>query len=113
MPNSFDVSAHSAIFHNMEAITVHRRGWTSGSETDTAYSVANALRRAVDERDVRALELDSTVMATVFHIPVSQISAEPRRDDWIAASDGNWTILQVSKQTFGTRWRCVCSRQIT
>lgn len=109
--NPLSVPQHATIFHNMETVAAHIRGWRNGAETDTEYEVTHALRRSATEQDLRALEQQGTVYATVFHLPTSELAAELRRDDWIEAADANWTVVQSRLETFGTRQRCLCIRQ--
>lgn len=113
MPNTLDVSQHCLLWHNTELVDVHKVGFANGEATDTKYKVKNALRRSLDQRDLVANELSAAVVACVFNIPAIQLPSklELKRNDFIEANDGNWTILSASLLTFKTRWRCVCVRQ--
>lgn len=105
------IEQDATIFHSSESIVAHKRGWSGGAETDTQYEVAHALRRSTTEQDVRALEQYLTSVATVWHLPIVELPAELRRDDWIEAADANWTVIGSRMETFGTRQRCLCIRQ--
>lgn len=114
MPNTLDVSAHATLWHNTEAVTFHKRGFASGSETDTEVSVAHALRRPATQRDLMAIELQATATVVVFNIPVAEMGGhEPTKGDYFEAADANYSVLLSDKVTFATRWRCVCSRQVS
>lgn len=112
---TIDVSGHHAYWHNTEAVTFHQRGYTSGVETDTETDIANALRRALTQNDIRTLELDATAVGCVWNLPASELDGtEPRQTDWIEDIDGeNWLVRLASLETFGTRWRCVCVREVS
>lgn len=112
---TIDVSTHAEFFHNTETVVLHQRGYDTGVEVDTATTVANALRRALTPNDIRALELDATQAGCVFNLPSVDLDGEePQPLDYIADGTGvNWTIKQASFNTFVSRWRCVCVRQVT
>lgn len=110
---TIDVSTHARFWHNTETVTLHQRGYASGVETDTATTVTYALRRALNQTDLRTLELSQTATAVVWDLPSADIDTDPQPQDYIADGDGvNWSIQRADKQTFGARWRCVCVKQV-
>lgn len=113
MPNALDFSAHATIWHNTEAVTFHKRGFANGEAIDSTVLIEHALRRQATQRDLMAVEVAVTAMVVVYNVPADEMGGlEPIKGDYFEATDANYSVLLAEKLTFGTRWRCVCSRQV-
>lgn len=71
-------------------------------------TVNNSLRRQIDVREAEKSGGKYLTSDVAFHLDAGQHSNRPVIGKAIVDSDGTWTILGVSKQTLGNRWRCVC-----
>lgn len=126
---------HFDFFHNPEEVT-----YTSVlTQSDTGNVIAEeqpAVRRALSKRDVAFYgDVITQTDATIFHLknpingmtegveadpeadpPVEEVLPEaativPKQGDKITDSDGTiWTVQSTEKQTLGTRWRCLVTR---
>lgn len=77
----------------------------------TIQSVSlDALRRAVSSKELSASGGKLLVSDTVFHFSAAKYSDSPTVGQTIADVDGNWTIIEVGKQTFVNRWKCFCRK---
>lgn len=93
----------SSVVDNMEAATVQRPGSSQTSST------SGALRRAVTTREAETSRGEYTLSDVVWHLPAGDIVEPPRPADVIVDGDGTrWTVLDVSRTTADSRWRCVC-----
>jgi hypothetical protein len=114
MPNPLDVSQHYKLWHNTELVSVHQPGWANGEANEEKHNVDYALRRSLTQLDIAVAELSVGYVGCVWNIAAAELpdKCEFKRDYWIEASDGNWTVKSVDLQTFKSRWRCVCVRQV-
>ena len=93
----------ASVIDNMEAATVQRPGSSQTSSTN------GALRRAVTTREAQTSQGEYTLSDVVWHLPADDIVEPPRPADIIVDGDGTrWTVLDVSRTTADSRWRCVC-----
>lgn len=92
-----------SVTDGLAAVTLLRRG----SSTTTA--IAHALRRAISKRELAASNGLYVAEDCRYHLSVSECAAAPRLGDVILDAAGTrWTILDVAKETMGTRWACNC-----
>lgn len=78
----------------------NRRGVVSGQ--------VSALRRAISRREAERSNGRYTASDTVFHLSISQVTTQPELGSKVIDNLSTWTVLDVSRQTLGSRWRCVC-----
>lgn len=78
-------------------------------------NVPGALRQGVDRQAAQLVAAGLAVEPgdVTFHIPAGQLGGiEPKPGDVITDVGGNaYTVLSVAKETFGTRWACVCRQR--
>ena len=99
----------------LEPITLLRRGNASAA---AGVSVPHALRRILSVSEASIITGGDvnkkvpggghhTAADIVWHLPIAELTEEPRLGDAIIDGDGErWTILNVKRLTFGSRWRC-------
>jgi len=90
----------AAIVDGLTAVTIVSRDAT---ETE----VEHCLRRAVNHREAAASDGKYTTDDVVFHFPTEE-AERPELGAVIRDEDGDWTVLEVAKQTLNHRYRCVC-----
>jgi len=83
-------------------------------------SVANALRRAITDREAAASQSNAWTGQSGgkyrkgdvrWHIAQDELTAAPKIGSVITDGDSvEWTVLAVDEQTFLNRWRCWCRR---
>ena len=105
----------TAIGDGLEAVTLLRRGSTSGI---AGTAIAHALRRAISAAEAAIVTTGDVhknvpsdgqyaAAAVVWHLPVTELPLAPQLGDVILDGQGQrWTILEVKRATLGTRWRC-------
>lgn len=98
-----------------ETVTLLRRGSTLG---DNGTVIAHALRRGMTANEAAIIARGDvhknvpsdglhTASLVAWHLPVAELSLEPRLGDVVLDGDGQrWTILEVKRVTLGARWRC-------
>lgn len=103
MPLADDIRADLVdVADGLETVTVAEPGASSGT------SVAGALGRAVSTREAQASGGRYTTSDRAWHLPVSLLGARPSLGARIVDSAGTqWKILEVHRETLGTRWRCL------
>ena len=90
------------LFDGNEAITLQKPG------TTTTTAVSAALRRAGTTREAAASQGKYTTADVGWHLPQSLVTTQPALGDKVLDSAAvYWTILDVTKATLGTRWKCV------
>ncbi len=105
-----DIANDMADMDGIETVTL--TGYRSGSTvTDTSVT---ALRRALSHREVDAggpVGLDPSDL--VWHLQANTITTiVPAPGDTITDGDSVvWTVISASKETLGTRWRCLTRKQ--
>jgi len=86
----------------LEAVTLEGIG-SSGS-----ISINGALRRAVNTREAAASNGHYQRGDTVWHLPADGLGVEPCLGCVLIDNAGvRWTVLEVSRQTLGSRWRLI------
>jgi len=104
---STDIASDMATFDGTETVSL----WDASA--NTTDSSVTALRRALSHREVMlngpvGIEPDDLV----FHLQGNTTAITPTSGDTITDSGSVvYTILSVSKETLGTRWRCVSRQQ--
>lgn len=78
------------------------------SATVDGTAVTAVLRRAVSTNEAAKSNGKYLSSDTVFHVDVAEKASRPAVGGLIVDADGNWTILEVAKQSLSNRWRCVC-----
>ena len=91
-----------------EAVTLFRRQASGGFDAGTA--VSNALRR-VQQKDE---QIGLKAIGLVWHLWASQTGDPmPKYRDVIQdASGARWSVHLVEVQTWGTRYRCTCTKEV-
>lgn len=88
----------------------------SAFPTGSSDATVTALRRPLSRRDVSfAAQMGYSADSVVWCLFTRTMgSLQPRAGWTITDSSGDvFVILSVSKNTFGTWWRCVCNRNDT
>lgn len=102
MTLSTDMAGDYAYLDGLEAVTLIKPGSTAST------SVASALRRAVSVREAAASGGRYTTSDLVWHLPQSLVTTQPALGDKVRdAASVDYTILEVHKETLGTRWKCI------
>lgn len=97
-----DIAGDYAYLDGTEAVTLTKPGTTSTT------SVSAALRRRVTTREAAASNGHYTTADVAWHLPQSLVTTQPALGDKVLDSSSvYWTILSVSRDTLGTRWRCI------
>jgi hypothetical protein len=114
MPD-FDPADDLTITDGTETVTLLRRGSTPGGAGET---IRHALRRAIAATEG---SIDTTAdvhknvpsggqytaASVVWHLPTAELPVTPQLGDVLLDGSGQcWTILDVSCQALGSRWRC-------
>lgn len=99
--SSLDVAGDMGGFDQLESVTL-RTADNSAEEV-----VAGALRRAVRQREQAPSGAVYVASDVKWHLPAAELSLVPgvgmRLED---GAGQRWTILEVSRETWGTRWAC-------
>src|SRR3990167_4966959 len=96
------IAGDYTLFDGLESVTIVKPGTTSTT------SVASALRRGGTTREAAASQGKYTTADVVWHLPKSLVTTQPALGDKVLDSAAvYWTILDVTKATLGTRWKCV------
>lgn len=105
MTLSADIANDYLFFDGVEDVSLGPRNPTASDVTGV-----KALRRPVTNRTVSGSSVAEPNDA-VFHVWVSTLSSNvPAIRDLIVATDGSWAIYQLSKESLGTRYRCLCRK---
>ncbi|KKN80768.1 hypothetical protein LCGC14_0325740 [marine sediment metagenome] len=102
-----DIASDLATMDGIETVTLYD---ASADTTDTSVT---ALRRALSHREVQ-LGFPAGIEArdVAFHLQANTTAIVPVAGDTITDSGSVvFTILSVSKDTLGTRWRCLCRQE--
>jgi hypothetical protein len=132
------IAGDYATWDGTESVTF--RSTNVGSGSHVTISSVTALRRALSRTDRQTLEIAAKHDATVWHLPavlLRDASAFHKHipgwlTDWVTLTGAAatpayfcgvkandlitdagslvWIVGQVSLDTLGTRWRCVCTR---
>lgn len=101
-----DMANDYLFFDGVEDVSLGKRNPTVADVTGV-----KALRRPVTNKTLSGSAMVEPSDA-VFHVWTSTLSSNvPAIRDVLVASDGNWRILQVSKESLGTRYRCLCTKE--
>ena len=96
-----------AVCDGLAAVTLLARG--TGAES----WIAHALRRSIGTREIAASDGRYIGSDVRFHLPVAEQPSRPNLGDVILDGDGDrYTILEVSRDTLGDRWRCICRNPV-
>lgn len=99
---TFDPSADFAsIVDGLQAVTLDPR-------TGADVSIQHALRRAITRREVGQSNGYYTSSDVRWHLPVEECATEPKPGDVIVEGSTRWTVMEVERATFSTRWSCLC-----
>ena len=103
-----DIASDMATFDGLETVTLYDQ---SANTSDTSVS---ALRRALSHREVQLngpIGIEPSDVAC--HVQANTTAIVPVPGDSITDSGSVvFTILSVSKDTLGSRYRCVCRQQV-
>ena len=103
-----DIASDMVQFDGLETVTLYDQ---SANTSDASVS---ALRRALSHREVQLngpVGIESSDVA--FHIQVNTTAIVPVPGDTITDSGSTvFSILSVSKDALGTRFRCLCRQQV-
>lgn len=105
------LAADYAIIDGVETVT-----FTPQNPTGTAVTTAKALRRVLNKTDWAMAGVTGIAASdTVWHVWDGTLGgAVPKQHDIITDSAAVvWTIITLSKETLGTRWRCVCRKRVS
>ena len=106
-----DIANDYEVFDGTETVTYSNVA--NGAVSSTDATVPGALRRNVQKSQLGG-ELALTPQDLVWHLPVATLTGTPKVGDTITDSGSVvWNMLAVSKDTLGTRWRCITRQQRT
>ncbi len=107
-----DIADDMETFDGIEQITLAIQNHPDDS--GKVYGV-NALQRPLSKREMSGGIIGIEPSDTVFHLQANTLDdVKPQQRDVIEQEDGTrWTILATSRETLGTRWRCICRLQVS
>ena len=107
---TLDLAADASLADGSETVTVTLKR----AEGETQISVAGALRRALGRPHAFYAGMVIQGDEVVWNVPHQPLAgADLRRGDTVAEAGGTvWTILSAARLTLGTRWRCVCRKEL-
>lgn len=102
-----DIASDMVDFDGIETVSLYDQS------ADVTDATVTALRRALSHREVQlGAPLGIEAHDIVFHLQANTTSIVPQNGDTITNGDSVvFQILSVSKDTLGTRWRCVSRQQ--
>lgn len=93
------------VFDGAENVVIRGPRTTSGAPAAQVSTLA--LRRAVRVREIDASRGKYAAGDVRWHVPTTDVAVAPALGSTITDGAGRaWTILEVSHETLGSRWRC-------